>query len=354
MNKITTAFFLLFSSLSFSQTYSGPESAEYDYANSRWLIANTTSHEVLARSTNGVLTVFASGLVSGPYGIEIVGDVLYCCSGASIKGYSLTTGANVFNLNVGATFLNGMTHDNSGNLYATDYSGKKIYKIVIASTTFSTIASSLVQSPNGIVFDQANDRCVFVNWGSNALIKAINLTTSAVTTVLTTTQTNCDGITRDGSGNYYVSTWGGQNVVKYDSAFVNPPIAITTGLSSPADIFYNTVNNVLAIPNSGNNTVTFLDLSLRTNEVSWLNTISVYPNPASNEAFVKFDLNSPMAVSCQIVSVDGRIVATNNFPESNQMNGLLPIDISKLTTGLYYLSFNANENTKSIPLLIKH
>ena len=166
MRRITTLSFLLFTLIAFAQTYSGPESAEYDYANNRWLISNTTSHQVLARNSAGVLTVFATGLVSGPYGIEIVGDTLYCCSGASVKGYSLATGANVFNLNVGATFLNGMTHDNSGNLYATDFSAKKIFKINIATQAFSAVASSLVQSPNGIIFDEANNRCVFVNWGS--------------------------------------------------------------------------------------------------------------------------------------------------------------------------------------------
>ena len=353
MKNTTTLFFLLFSALIFSQAYSGPESAEYDYTNNRWLIANTTSHEVLARNSAGVLSVFVTGLVSGPYGIEIVGDTLYCCSGASVKGYLLSTGANVFNLNIGATFLNGLAHDNSGNLYATDFSAKKIFKINIASSTFSAVASSLVQSPNGIVFDQANNRCVFVNWGASAPIKAIDVTTNAVTTLLATTLSNIDGITRDGSGNYYISTWGGQNVLKYDSAFANPAVTVTTGLSNPADLFYNTVNNVLAIPNAGNNTVTFLDLNLKTNESAWLNSLSVYPNPTNTAAFVKFDLNTPMSISYQIVSVDGRVVATNTISDF-QSNGVLSIATANLTAGLYYLTFKANENTKSIPLLIKH
>ena len=68
MRKITTLYFLFFTLIAFAQTYSGPESAEFDYVNDRWLIANTTSHQVLARNNAGVLTVFATGLVSGPYG----------------------------------------------------------------------------------------------------------------------------------------------------------------------------------------------------------------------------------------------------------------------------------------------
>jgi len=353
MQKITCLFLLLTSGILFSQTYSGPESVEYDYANSRWLIANTTSHEVLARNSSGVLSVFASGLVSGPYGIEIVGDVLYCCSGASVKGYSLTTGANVFNLNVGATFLNGMTHDNSGNLYATDFSAKKIFKINIAAVTFTEIANGLVQSPNGIVFDAANNRCVFVNWGSNAPIKAINLSTNAVTTVLATSLSNIDGISRDGAGNYYISTWGSQSVLRYDSTFANPT-SIATGLSNPADIFVNVTDNVLGIPNAGNNTVTFVNLVLgiHLNEESWLKHISVSPNPIIAEATFKFELKEAKKVSAEIVTNEGKIVQIINLGIKSTQNGTINFDVSHLNSGVYYLVFKADNEKRTIPLMV--
>lgn len=355
MQKITSLFLLFTSGILFSQTYSGPESVEYDTANSRWLIANTTSHELLALSFMGNLSVFASGLVSGPYGIEIVGDVVYCCSGASVKGYSLTTGANVFNLNVGATFLNGLTHDNSGNLYATDFSGKKIYKIVIASSTFSTIATGLVQSPNGIIFDQANNRCVFVNWGASAPIKAIDLTTFNVTTLVTTTNTNCDGIARDSAGNYYVSVWGSQSVLRYDSAFATAPASIATGLSNPADMFVNAAN-ILGVPNAGNNTVAFFSLALDVDspEESWLKHISVSPNPIATEATLHFELNEYKKVAAEIVNLEGKIVQTINLGSEAIQNGTTTIHASHLNSGVYYLIFKADNETKTIPLLVRN
>lgn len=354
MRKITFLLILFISANLFSQSYSGPESVEYDYANSRWLIANTSSHEVIARSSTGILTVFASGLVSGPYGIEIVNNVLYCCSGSSVKGYSLTNGANVFNLNVGATFLNGLTHDNSGNLYTTDFSGKKIFKIVIATQTFSTIASSLAQSPNGIVFDTANNRCVFVNWGSNAPIKAIDLTTFNVTTLATTTNSNCDGITRDAAGNYYVSTWGTQSVLRYDSSFANPPTSVATGLSSPADIFVNVTDNVLAIPNSGNNTVNFVNLNLSVDtDETWLRKVSVYPNPIVSNATLDFELNAAYTISASVINLEGKTVLTV-FENKLSQEDKVDLDVSKLNSGVYYLLFKAGINTKTIPILVKN
>ncbi len=357
MQKITIALLLLVSGQVFSQAYSGPESAEYDYANNRWLIANTSSHEVLARNGSGVLSVFASGLVSGPYGIEIAGNVLYCCSGASVKGYDLTTGANVFNLNVGATFLNGLAHDNSGNLYATDFTAKKIYKIVIAASTFSVIATGLAQSPNGIIYDQPNNRCIFVNWGANAPIKAIDLNTFNVTTLVTTAYSNCDGIARDAAGNYYVSVWGSQSVVRFDSAFANPtPIA--TGLSNPADVFVNTSANMLAIPNSGNNTVSFINLTLGifhpSPDESAIKSIRVFPNPVLTDATFQFELTDIRKVSAEIVDLHGRKIKTIDMGSEFRQGGSFPINLSNVDTGSYYLVFKADEESKAIPLLVKN
>ncbi|MBK5284040.1 MAG: hypothetical protein JJE25_01435, partial [Bacteroidia bacterium] len=289
MKLTLLSLFLLIALASKAQSYSGPESAEYDAANNRWLIANTTSHEVIARSSTGTLSVFVGGLGSGPHGIEIVGDTLFCCSGASIKGYLLSNASQVFNLNLGATFLNGITHDNSGNLIATGFTAKKIFKVNISAQTFSTIATTLVQSPNGIVFDAANNRCVFVNWGSSAPIKAIDMTTYAVTTLLTTAFSNCDGISRDAQGRYYVSNWGGQSIVRYDSAFSLAPATVVTGLSNPADIFYNTLDDTLAIPNAGNNTVTFFGFATSTgiDETKTEEMLNVFPNPATNKLTIE-------------------------------------------------------------------
>lgn len=334
MKLIYTIALLLISLTVSSQTYSGPESAEFDVANNRWLIANTSSHQVLARDSVGTLSIFVSGLGSGPYGIEIVGDTLFCCSGASIKGYSLTTAAQVFNLNLGASFLNGLAHDDSGNLYATDFSAKTIYKVNIAAQTDSIIASGLVQSPNGIIFDQPNNRCVFVNWGSNVPIKAINLSTYAVSTIISTTLSNCDGVARDGQGRYFVSNWGAQSVVRYDSDFVAPPTTVGTGLSSPADIFYDVTHDILAVPNSGNNTVTFLDFNTTGIDEQSNDAMSVaYPNPASS--FLTIEIADENIGTLLIYNSTGQLVHEQSYV---QYGNEIYVNVSNLDFGNYFYS----------------
>ena len=69
----TLAFLLLSSQLSHAQNYSGPESVEFDYARNRYLISNTSSHQIIALQ-NGVKTIFATLTGTGPHGLEIVGD----------------------------------------------------------------------------------------------------------------------------------------------------------------------------------------------------------------------------------------------------------------------------------------
>src|SRR5687767_15104022 len=64
--------------ISFAQSFDSPESVEYDVVNSRWLVGNHGSGEVLEYSPgSGTLTPFCSGMTTGPYGIEILGNVLY-------------------------------------------------------------------------------------------------------------------------------------------------------------------------------------------------------------------------------------------------------------------------------------
>ncbi|WP_298222381.1 T9SS type A sorting domain-containing protein [Flavobacterium sp.] len=259
-------------SVTFSQTLNGPESIEWDATNTRWLIGNKGNGTILARSENGTLSNFVTGIPSGPYGIEILGDVLYSCEGGFIRGYNLTSGSNVFTLNLNATFLNGLTSDGNNNLYATDFSAKKIFKIDVNAVSFTTLATGLAKTPNGILYDGENNRCVYVTWGSNAPIMAIDLTTNVTSTVLATTLSNCDGITRDRCGNYYVSSWGNNKLNKFDASLTGTHTVLPTVLSSPADLDcrFGTTSDIVGNTNA-NNTITLTEINLPVAEIVYGN-----------------------------------------------------------------------------------
>jgi hypothetical protein len=356
MKKFVLSLFSVALSLAaFAQNYSGPESVEYDFANTRWLIGNTTSHQILARDAGGNLSVLipASSIGNtGPYGIEIIGDVVYACCGSRVKGFNMTTLEEVFNVNTTGTFLNGITHDDAGNLIVTAFSSKEIFKLNIAGETSTLLASNLGPSPNGIIFDAANNRCVFVNWGSNAPIKAINLLDNTVSTLITTSYSNCDGIGVDGDGNYYVSVWGGQQCVKYNNDFSSSPVQVVSGLSSPADIFFNIPDLVLGIPNSGNNTVTFVQFVLNVPEI--LNSSAlVYPNPASKQLIIELNENSAAPQLISVYDLSGKWVQSFGAEAFSFDNGKITLNCESIESGAYWIHLHGVENMEMIRVVVQ-
>jgi len=275
-----------------AQTFNAPESVEHDAANNRWIVGQNGGNVVTIYSpASGTLTNFGTTITSGPHGIEVLGDTVYVCDGGRIRGYDISTGAQVFNVNLGASFLNGLTSDGNHTLFATDFSAKRIYRVDVPTQNYNIMVTT-VKTPNGIIYDGPNNRCVFVTWGSNAPVQAMSLVDSTVSTLLNTTMGNCDGITRDQSGNWYVTAWTGNQLFRIDPAFASAPVSVMSGLSSPADIDINAAGDSIGIPNSGSaNDVVFytgITTGLAQQQMD-LQIMSCFPNPASTQCSVTLE-----------------------------------------------------------------
>ncbi len=331
MKKILTLILVAVACHLEAQNLSGPESMDCDTLTNTWYVGNTVSHQILRRNQNETWESFISGLSNGPHGIEVVGDRLYACAGSQIKGYNLSDGAAVFTVTTSATFLNGITHDDNGYLYATDFSSKRIYKINIATATASVFVPPLTPKPNGIIFEKSENRLVLVTWGANAKIMAISLADSSVTTLKTTTFSNIDGIAQDKAGRFYVAHWGGNAVHRFGHDFVQPPVSVVTGLSSPADIYYNHQTDTLGIPNSGNNTVKFVNFAPVSSIESLKNIeeLSLFPNPATD--FLSFQLDQTQLTQVQITDALGRSVPCTARQNGDQW----VLDVTLLDSGWY-------------------
>ena len=328
-NSLFISFLFLYS-LYFGQL-NGPESIDFDPLNNRYLIANKNDGKIMQRSSNGTISQFVGGISPNPYGIEVVGNTVYACCDGMVLGFDLTTGLQVFSVNLVASFLNGITHDNSGNLFVTDFSAKKIYRIKIATQASNVFAQNLTQSPNGIIFDEPSNSLVFVNWGSAAKIKKCSLADSTVTTILTTSYTNIDGIARKANGDFYISTWGTNSVYKYNNDFTATPTLIVSGLSSPADIYYNDLTDTLAIPNSGNNTLTFVGQSTVSLLEQNASEVSIFPNPSTNSLFLTSSKNQIARI--ELINESGIISSIYPFEDSFEVN----IDVKNLQKGTYFV-----------------
>lgn len=334
MHHIFSALFLALPfSVVFGQSFSGPESVEVDYANNRYLVSNRGSVKSIQAVVPGQAPTLFTSNVTSPAGLEILGSKLWVCDGGRVKSFDLATGNLVNNINVGGTFLNGITSDGATYLFVSDFSAKKIYRINTLTETFNELVSNTVSTPNGLWYDGANNRILFVNWGSSAAIKAISMADSTVSTLTTTSLGNCDGIAADGNGNFFVSAWNSQSIHKFDAAF-GAPVAVVSSLANPADICYNVNNDTLAVPNSQNNTVTFHYLGTQNNSVEELDnefeTIA-YPNPASTDFTISSKANKKID-SIEIYDMNGRQAdATIKFNDN-----LIAVSVSNLTAGTYF------------------
>ncbi len=252
----------VFTGLQLWAQYSSPESVEYDAARNRYIVASTNGGGNLYSVVPGSAPVLFTAAVSSPYGLCIVGDSVYVCDASSyIKVFNLVTGAAAGSINTGGSFLNGICTDFAGNIYATDFSAKTIYRMSIATQQFNLYVANTVKTPNGIVYDSFHNRLVVATWNANASLLAVNMSDSTITTIKTTTITSFDGVTMDEDGNCYTSAWqsGAQGIYFFDSALVNAPQKILTFANgtNAADISYNVLTDTLAVPNTGLNTVTF-------------------------------------------------------------------------------------------------
>jgi hypothetical protein len=246
---------------SFAQNLTGIEAIEYDPIQGRFIVSNG-NNVIHVNSTGNGVAVLPSPIAAA-YGMEVMNNQLYAIHSNSVKVFDLTNGNLLSTVSItGAGFLNGMASNGTNLIWVTDFSAKKIHQIDFTDLTnpvTTTLISNTTSTPNGIVWDGANNRLVFVSWGNSAPIKTIDLSNNAMTTAVTTSLGNCDGIDMDGNGNFFVASWSPNRITKFNNDFsVNEIITVAGGLSSAADICYALENDTLAIPNSGNNTVVYV------------------------------------------------------------------------------------------------
>ncbi len=363
MKKILLPILLIFSTLCLNaQTLNDIEAVEYDASQNRFFISNGNS--IIARASNGDLSFFSNS--SATHGMEVLGNHLFAIDGTTIRGIELDTETEVMALNItGASFLNGMTNDGVSTLYATDFSGKQIYKIDVAdisNPTFEVIVNNTSTTPNGIVYDGTNNRLIFVNWGNNAAIKAVDLIDNSVSTLVTTTLGNIDGIDEDNDGNYYIASWSPDQITKYDNAFANPPEIITTPfLNNPADICYAKEIDSLAIPHypGGGDEVVYVGFSTDTVSTNVLELadndldINIFPNPISDQSVIQFELDENVNVLLEIWSQEGKLLKT--LLQGEQMAGNYTVLFSGigLPSGNYWLHVKMNDRVKNYLLSIQ-
>jgi len=350
---------LFLESVVYAQFLNGPESVTYDTLNGRYLISNVLTGDIVQISDAGDTTYFDTSL-SRTLGMTIVDSILYVADISGLVTFDLTTGQKITTIPIaGMIELNDVTADTSGYLYITDVGAGKIFRVRISDHSDTTIVSGL-SKPNGILFDARSNRVLFCQFVLNAPIKEINLNDFSVTTVLSTSFTNFDGLAIDGDGYIYVSCWGTNAVYRYDNTFIQPADLVSSGHSGPADIFYNQWDNILAVPNYYSNNVDFIPITPAGvneiyNQMPLTSRLSQnYPNPFNPVTTINYQIAKPTFVSLKVYNVLGNEIAA--LVKQEQLNGTYQVtfDGSELASGLYFYKLIAgNFNTTKKMMLLK-
>jgi hypothetical protein len=343
-----------------AQTLSDIESAEFDPINHRFLVSNG----------NGVMEVNASGQAIGEigggtpqayYGMEVIGNTLFTIVNATVRAYDLTSGSQLSSIAIaGASFLNGMASDGVNRVWVTDFGANKIHEIDysdIQNPSYTTIVNNTVVTPNGICFDETNNRLVFVAWsGSSSDITAVSLTDYSTTTLLANASLNSiDGIDNDNYGNYFLASWTPQRITKFNSDFsVSEVITVAGGLNNAADIAYAEEIDTLIIPNSGNNTVRFVGFQppSSVNESTDLNVKpACFPNPIQYESVITFYNKFAGLVTIEAIDMQGKIVhllLEERLPRALQRVVVGDLDLPK---GKYLWRIQTQGEALTIPFM---
>jgi len=341
-----------------------PESIVYDFQNKRYLVSNWGSGNVVQIDSNGIQSIFLNN--SQCYaGLHILGNVLYAaCREYGVKGFDLTTGANVLSVNIpGATNINDITADTSGNLYVSYPTGSKIYRVNINSQTYSTFVDIGLDTPNGLYFDERYNRLLIISYKYYSSVQAVDLADSSLTTVVTTNLHNLDGLARDNEGNYYVSSWYNNSIYRFDSSFASPPELYSTHTDDPADIYINIHKSILAVPLFFTHTVKFITVPTSigngkiTNTPAEFKLFQNYPNPFNPTTTISYDLPKSMVVELTIYNVLGEKVRTlicekqTAGRKSVVWNGI-DDNGKEVSSGEYFCLLKAGENIKSIRIVL--
>jgi sugar lactone lactonase YvrE len=367
--------FILSASGAHTQSLNGPESLTYDSLNSRYLISNVLTGDIVQISDAGDTTIFDSSL-SRTLGMTIVDSILYVADISGLVKFDLSTDQKITTIPIaGMIELNDVTADTSGYLYITDIGRGKIIRMRINDHYYTTIVSD-IYNPNGILFDARNNRVLFCQFIPNAPIKEINLDDFSVTTVLSTPFANFDGLAIDNDGYIYVSCWGTNAVYRYDNTFNQTAELVSSGHSGPADIFYNQRDNILAVPNYYSNHVDFIPITPANidetrDQIPRAVTLSQnYPNPFNPTTTIKFQIPDLPAgrqglnfVTIQVYDVLGNVIAV--LVDEEKTAGIYEIEFSatggsatggdyySLTSGIYLYQLKVGNyiQTKKMMLL---
>ncbi|MFC1887222.1 T9SS type A sorting domain-containing protein [Candidatus Cloacimonadota bacterium] len=349
-----------------------PESIVYDQINDRYLVSNYGDGSIVAMTIGGEQSYFSTELTRIA-GLYIYGDTLLVASNlapyVSLIGFNLHTDEMVINIPIPeSSLLNDITSDAEGYVYITDFWNTKIFKVDIPAQNYWIYMIEGLSDPNGIIYDEDNNRLVVTSTAEGYPLHEVNLEDSTVSVITYTNIPSQDGLARDPNGNYYLSSWYYNACFRFDAGFSGPAEQVSSGHAGPADIFFDEQYNFLWIPNFNSNSVEFVPIDINAAEEAEIPEpvfdISNYPNPFNPCTTISFSSNTEITevTELYICNIKGQKVRTipvsfNSAQDDSRKsysvtwNGT-DNNGNEVPAGIYFYTLNTDKHSKTKKMIL--
>lgn len=369
---IITLFSIFFNPV-YSQELNYPVDIAWHEGSGKFYVSNWSegNGNILVMNAQGTVeSYFVQGL-SYAGGLCIVDDVLYVVNNTGLyntglpcflEGINISTGTQVLHFEVadGGAYLDKVVKGRNGKLYISDSGLGKIYAYNLLSGAISTITepgnSNYLYS---ICYDEYDDRIVFTySTYTSSFIQSVSPDGGDISS-LAFYDGYLENLIMEADGDFYVSSWGqdevfgNEYIFRYNHSF-SEKVEASAGHNRPFGMYKNETENELVVCNWGGNTISFVDLTLiGIMENGSLNTLDIYPLPASGTIHLDVTgLTGPCTV-LEIVNMNGKKILSQNII-SNKNDGIISVDISTLSKGMYIARITNKGHIYQGKFMVKH
>lgn len=286
-----------------------PEGISYDSVSESYFVSCWNPACVVKIDSLGNQSIFKSGLNACANNV-LVDSILYVSYRYGVKAFNINTGVQVLYKPISANnYFDGIAY-HDGYLYLINH-GQKLYKIDLSDNSHELLASTgLGNYPQGLIYDEVNDRLLSCSFQNSAPIVAIDPETGQTSYALWTGLNNLDALAQDQWGNIYVTCNGTSSVYRYDSNLENR-IVVSSGHSGPSGLEYNRDENILAVSNFFTDVVDFVSMAPYSVDPSNEDKVRLnqnFPNPFNSSTTFQFSLRKSSNITLSLYDSRGGLV----------------------------------------------
>jgi DNA-binding beta-propeller fold protein YncE len=193
-----------------------------------------------------------------PKGMAIEDGILFVADIDRVLGFDAGTGAIKASIDFGKfdpRFLNDIAGDDHGKIYVSDMSANRIYVIDMRNNNGLTIFKESVklESPNGILYKPGSKSLIVASHQSGKLFEISR--NGEIETLRLDMDKGLDGVTVDQKGTLYVSNFSRGEIYDISNWGRGELKLFQSGLTTPADIFFNKSKNEILVPQMSGNSM---------------------------------------------------------------------------------------------------